>query len=550
MDGRLIISSARIETREKLVSKSPSTLEPIGEVSLAGSEECREAVRAAVLAFPAWKEMPTRDKERIFRRARSILLERSHDIARVISLEKGSPPIEAMSVELLTSLESLDYYAHNLATALASRKARPQVPLFTYKKNFFLFQPLGPTLVISPWNFPFVIPFYDVLSALASGNTVILRPSTSTPFIALKIGEIFMDAGLPPGVLNVVNCRSAQAEEMITNPSIQTVMFTGSVPIGKRIMELCSRNLTNVVLELGGKDPMIVMNDADLERAARGAVWAAFMNTGQSCASVERVYVAREAAAEFTDRALDLAKKIKVGDPLVDGTELGPMVTSGQRDVVEGHIKEAVEKGASVLCGGERLRELPGYFLTPAVLTGVDHTMKIMTEETFGPVLPIMPFDTAEEALALANDCAYGLTASVWTRNKKTAAWMIERLEAGTVTINDHMFSFTEPQAIWGGIKQTGMGRSHGAFGLHHLQNIKFVSEDFIRKKGQFWWYPYDDPKPMAIEKTLVLLHHEKAGRKLKAIWSLLPAWPIMRAGTSVKSYFPILGRFFRKKMG
>jgi acyl-CoA reductase-like NAD-dependent aldehyde dehydrogenase len=550
MDGRLLIANTRVETREKLVSKSPSTLEAIGEISLAGTEECRRAVRAAAEAFPGWKAMPVREREKIFRRARAILLERSGEIARLISLEKGSPTMEAMSVELLTSLESLDYYAHNLATALASRKARPQVPLFTYKKNYFVFQPLGTTLVISPWNFPFVIPFYDVLSALASGNTVVLRPSTATPFIALKIGEIFMDAGLPPGVLNVVNCRSAQAEEMITDPVVQTVMFTGSVPIGKRIMELCSRNLTNVVLELGGKDPMIVMKDADLERAARGAVWAGFMNTGQSCASVERVYVAREIADAFTSKVVELTGRIKVGDPLAPGTELGPMVTSGQRDVVEDHLRDAREKGASILCGGERSRELPGYFLTPAVVTGVNHRMKIMMEETFGPVLPIMPFDGAGEALALANDCAYGLTASVWTRNKGTAAWLAERLEAGTVTVNDHMFSFTEPQAIWGGIKQTGMGRSHGPFGLHHLQNIKFVSEDFIRKKGQFWWYPYDAPKPQAFENAIRLLHHERPGKKLKAAWSLLAAWPILIAGISVKSFIPIIGRFFRKKMG
>jgi acyl-CoA reductase-like NAD-dependent aldehyde dehydrogenase len=548
MDGRLIIDNTRIETPETIVSKNPATLEPVGEATLARSEECRDAVQAAVRAFPGWKSLPIDDKERIFRRARSILLEQSGDISRLISREKGSPPIEAMCVEILTSLESLDYYAHNLAKALASKTARVQVPLFSYKKNFFMFQPLGPTLVISPWNFPFVIPFYDVLSALASGNTVVLRPSTSTPLVALKIGEIFMDAGLPPGVLNIVNCRRAQAEEMITNPAIQTVMFTGSVPVGKRIMELASRNLTNVVLELGGKDPMIVMKDADLERAARGAVWAAFMNTGQSCASVERVYVDGEVAEEFTAKILDLTKRIHVGNPQEPGVDMGPMATLGQLEVVESHIKDAREKGASVHCGGERPKTLPGYFIAPAVLTGVNHTMKIMMEETFGPVLPIMTFQSPEDAVALANDCAYGLTASVWTRSKKTAAWMAERLEAGTVTVNDHMFSFTEPQAIWGGIKQTGMGRSHGPYGLLHLMNIKFVSEDFIRKKGQFWWYPYDDPKPRAMLNTLILLHHAKTGRKLRAAWALLPVWSVLRSGTSAKSYLRILGRFFRKK--
>lgn len=547
MDGRLLISNARLETADKLVSLNPATLEPVGEASLAGPGECRAAVEAAAGAYPAWRTLPLRDKEKIFRRARTILLERSPEIARLVSLEKGSPAVEALSVEILSGLESLDYYAHNLERALASRKAVPQVPLFAAKKCFFVFQPLGPTLVISPWNFPFLIPLSDTLSALASGNTVVLRPSTTTPLIGLKIGEIFMDAGLPPGVLNVVNCRSARAEEMIADPAVQTVMFTGSVPVGKRIMELCSRNLTNVVLELGGKDPMIVLADADLERAARGAVWAGFMNTGQSCASVERVYVDRAAEEDFIGRVVSLSRAVKVGDPLGKNVDLGPMATLGQLEAVEAHLRDAREKGATVLCGGERPRGLPGYFLTPAVVTGVDHTMKIMKEETFGPVLPIMPFGSPEEAVALANDCDYGLTASVWTRSRKTAARMAERLEAGTVTINDHMFSFTEPRAIWGGIKQTGMGRSHGPYGLHHLQNIKFISEDFARKRGQFWWYPYDTPKPAAVENALALLHHRKIGGKLKAAGRLLPVLPMLRAGTTVKSYLKIVERIFRR---
>ncbi len=547
MDGRLLISNARLETADKLVSLNPATLEPVGEASLAGAGECRAAVEAAARAFPGWRALALGEKEKIFRRARTILLERSRDIARLISLEKGSPAVEAMSVEILSGLESLDYYGHNLARALASRKAVPQVPLFAAKKCFFMFQPLGATLVISPWNFPFLIPLSDTLSALASGNTVVLRPSTTTPLVGLRIGEIFMDAGLPPGVLNVVNCRAARAEEMIADRAVQTVMFTGSVPVGKRIMELCSRNLTNVVLELGGKDPMIVLKDADLERAARGAVWAAFMNTGQSCASVERVYVDQAVAEDFIKRVVTLARAIKVGDPLGKNVDLGPMATLGQLEAVEGHLRDAREKGAAVLCGGERRRDLPGYFLTPAVLTGVDHTMKIMKEETFGPVLPVMPFGSPEEAVALANDCDYGLTASVWTKSRKSAAWMAERLEAGTVTINDHMFSFTEPRAIWGGIKQTGMGRSHGPYGLHHLQNIKFVGEDFTRKRGQFWWYPYDDPKPAAIETALALLHHRRTGGKLKAAWKLLPALPMLRAGTTIKSYLKIAGRIFRR---
>jgi len=547
MDGRLIIDNKRRETNDKLVSKSPATLEPIGEVSLAASSDCREAVLAAKRAFPAWRDLPLAEKKKVFRRAKLALLRRSDEAARLISIEKGSPFMESMAVEVLGGLETVDYYARHLDVAVRPHKSRAHQPLFAHKKNSFRFQPLGPTLVISPWNFPFLIPCCDVVSALSVGNTVVLRPSTSTPLIALLLGEVFLEAGLPAGVLNVVCCRTAQAEEMITDPEIQTVMFTGSVGIGKRIMELASRNLTNVVLELGGKDPMIVCADADLERAARGAVWLAFMNSGQSCASVERVYVAEEIAKAFTDRVVEMTRAVKVGDPRDPGTDMGPMATPGQLRLVEEHLEEARSKGAAVLCGGEKPAGLPGYFITPAVLTRVDHSMRIMTEETFGPMLPIMTFRTLEEAAALANDCVYGLTASVWTRSRKTAAWLAERIEAGTVTVNDHMFSFTEPKAIWGGIKQTGMGRSHSLYGLHHLVNNKYVSMDFARNKGALWWYPYRDPKPRVIRNALTVLHQEGIGRRLKAALALLPSLKMIRAGLSVRSLVSIAGRFFRR---
>ena len=422
IDGRLFIRGERVEGPAKLVSKSPATLEAVGEVSLASAEQCAAAVDAATEAFPAWSGLPVREKMRIFRKAGQVLLERRVEAARLISLEKGSPYAESLAVEVLGSLAVLDHYARKLDRISRPERVALSAPLFAHKRSAFHFQPLGATLVISPWNFPFLIPFCDVVSALAAGNTVVLRPSSSTPLAALLLGEIFAAAGIPAGALNVVNCRTAQAEEMITNPKVQTVMFTGSVGVGKRIMELASRNLTNVVLELGGKDPMIVLADADLERAARGAVWTAFMNCGQSCASIERVYVAREIAPSFTDRVVELTKALKVGPPLEPGTDVGPMTTLGQLETVEAHVRDARERGARILTGGARVEGLPGYYFAPTVLDGVDHSMRIMIEETFGPTLPIMAFDGVDEAVALANDCRYGLTASVWTRSRRAAA--------------------------------------------------------------------------------------------------------------------------------
>jgi succinate-semialdehyde dehydrogenase/glutarate-semialdehyde dehydrogenase len=546
MDGRLIIADERIETSAKLTSTNPATLESLGEVSLAQEDECRKAIEAAKAAERGWRELPIADKKRIFLRVKDILLARAGELVDLVCREKGSPIVEANAIDVITGLEILDYYGCNLDKVRAPRKTVLHVPLLAHKKSAFLFQPLGVTLIISPWNFPFVIPLSDATSALAAGNTVVLKPSSTTPFTGLFIGELYREAGLPPGVLNIVNCRAAQAEYMITHPTVQTVMFTGSVGIGRRVMELAARNLTHIVLELGGKDPMIVLDDADLDLAARGAVWAAFMNSGQSCASIERVYVDEKIAEAFTAKVLELTRSLKAGNPLDPDIDVGPMTTKDQRETVEGHIADARAKGARVLCGGERLEGFPGYFLTPAVVSGVDHSMKIMTEETFGPVLPIMAFKTLEEALALANDCEYGLTASVWTRSRKKAAWLAERIEAGTVTINDHMFSFTDPKAIWGGVKKTGVGRSHGPYGLLDISNIKLVSVDFHRRKDQLWWYPYGRAKWSFMRNAVVLLHHKKLGAKLKSLGALLPQWRAIKAGSSLKNLWKLTGRLFR----
>ncbi|MGD2295074.1 MAG: aldehyde dehydrogenase family protein [Candidatus Aminicenantes bacterium] len=547
MDERLIIANNRVETKDKIESLNPATLQPVGEVCLASEKECRQAIQAAEKAFPIWRDVPHREKREIFKKAKEILLLRKSEAAGLVTAEKGTPYPESLSVEIQGALEALNYYARNLKKAFQPKKMKHQVILFSHKKSHFRFQPLGVTLIISPWNFPFLIPFCDILSAIASGNTVVFRPSTSTPLTGLLIGDILIQAGLPPGVVNIVNCRIPQAEEMILRAEFQTILFTGSVNSGKRITELASQNLTHVVLELGGKDPMIVLKDADLERASRGAVWAAFMNTGQSCGSVERLYVAREIADDFIESVLRHVKELKVGNPEEPGVDIGPMTIHSQLKVVEEHVHDAVSKGAQILCGGGEIKEFPGYFFPPTVLSKVNHSMKIMKEETFGPVLPIMVFSDPEEAISLANDSPFGLTASVWTKNQKMASRMAERIEAGTVTVNDHMFSFAEPGAIWGGIKQTGRGYSHGPFGLQELVNIKFTSHDFSGKRTQTWWFPYSADFPKLLEKSLVFFHHNRRREKIKALFALLRYISTIQAGSPIFNFVKNLPKIFRR---
>jgi succinate-semialdehyde dehydrogenase/glutarate-semialdehyde dehydrogenase len=547
MDGSLLINNHRIATEQKITSINPATLEPLGEAGLATEDDCLRAVEAAKSAFVSWRETPGDKKRQAFKNAKKILLRKSTEIAALITEEHGSPLPESLSMEVWSATEALDYYAHCTDKNLSPQKMKSRVALFLHKSSAFHFAPLGPTVIISPWNFPFLLPILDVISAISSGNTVILRPSTATPLTASQIGDIFVEAGLPSGVLNILNCRVPQAEKLIAHPDIQNILFTGSVSTGKRVMALASENLTNIVLELGGKDPMIVLKDADMDRAVPGAVWAGFMNCGQSCGSVERIYVADDIAEEFTARVVEHTQRLRVGNPMEAEIDIGPMTTESQLFVVKEHIHDAEIKGAQVVCGGTPLESLPGYFIHPAVLTGVDHSMKIMTEETFGPVLPIKTFKDPEEAVALANDSFLGLTASIWTRNKTTALWMAKRLEAGTVTVNDHMSSFAEPGAIWGGVKQSGIGRSHGHFGQLDLMNIKYISHDYQKKKKLAWWFPYDAEMAPFMNKTLEYFHGDRIGIKLKALFSLAPHISRILASLPLLNLIRSLPRLFKK---
>lgn len=468
---------------------SPATGEAFAQASLLDAEQVGEAMAAAKAAAPGWRALSFQARGALLLRARDVLLSEAAEVARLITREQGKPPAEAQAAEIFPSLETLKHLAHHAEAALRDEPVVSDVLLLAHKDARVTYEPFGVVLVITPWNYPLFMALSTVAAALAAGNTVVLKPAPATTLVGLKLGEIFKKAGLPDGVLSVVAVDDRLAPALVEDPRVGKVVFIGSVGTGRKVMTSAAKNVTPVLLELGGKDPAIVCRDADLDRAAQGIVWGAFMNSGQTCVSVERVYVEAPVAEAFVAKVLEETRKLRQGDPLAAEVELGPMTLESQRAIVESHVADALARGAKAETGGARPAG-PGFFYPPTVLTHVDHGMRAMREETFGPLLPIMVVADLDEAVRLANDSEYGLTASGWTRDATIAARLQRELHAGVVTINDCVSSLAEPGAPYGGMGQSGFGRSHGVLGLRAMTQSKFVSRDRSRRP-MAWWYPY-----------------------------------------------------------
>ncbi len=470
---------------------SPATGEAFARATLLDAEQAQAAIGAAQAAAPAWSALSFRERGRLLLRARDVIVDEASEIARLIAQEQGKPVAEALAVEIFPALEALKHLAGHAEAALRDEALESSVLLFAHKQARVRYEPFGVVLVITPWNYPFFLALSGVATALAAGNSVVLKPAPATTLVGLKLGDVFRKAGLPEGALNVVAVDDRLAPALVEDERIGKVLFIGSVGTGKKVMAGAAKNLTPVLLELGGKDPAVVCRDADLDQAARGIVWGAFVNAGQTCVSVERVYVEEPVADAFIARVLDETRKLRLGDPRstdVD-VDVGPMTLERQRAIVEEHVQDAVAGGASVLAGGERPKG-PGFFYPPTVLTNVNHSMRVMREESFGPVLPIARVPNLGEAVRLANDSEYGLTASAWTRDRGTAERLQRELHAGVVSINDCVSSLGEPGAPYGGMRHSGIGRAHGVLGLRELTQAKYVTRDASRRP-MLWWYPY-----------------------------------------------------------
>ena len=484
------MSTLLVPATRRFASLNPATGDILGEFDCASVEEVQARVARAREAQPAWWELGVKHRRKVVREFQRLLLERKSEVARVVTEEAGKPYAESLVAEIMVVLDAARFCCE---TAYGFLRPEP-VPhgnlILKAKRGMILREPHGVIGIISPWNYPFSTPASETLAALVTGNAVVLKPSELTPLVALKLEELLLAAGVPRDIFQVVIGDGATGSALVDS-AVDKIVFTGSVGTGRRIAQAAAPRFLPVVLELGGKDPTIVLDDADLDTASSGVVWGAFMNAGQTCLSIERCYVHRSVHNQFVEACVAKTRRLRVGNGADPETEIGPMIHERQIQTVEAHVKDAVARGAKLLCGGTRLPELGRNFYAPTVLTGVTHAMRIMKEETFGPVLPIMPFAAESEAIRLANDSAYGLAASVWTRSRTRGEAVARRLRAGTVMVNDSISAFAISEAPHGGPMDSGIGRTHGRLGMEEMVRVKYVDSDRLPRMKKVWWYGY-----------------------------------------------------------
>ena len=454
-----------------------------GSIPVHGEAEIRGALERSRTAQREWASLSARDRARAMSRLGDVLgSQRDRIVARIVE-ETGKPVTEALA-EIVVSADLIRHYVRVAPRALAPRRVGTGWML--WKSARVERAPFGVVAVITPWNYPLLLAMDAVTAALFAGNGVLLKPSELTTRTGLLIGDLCASAGLPEGLIQVVT-GGRETGALLVQSGVDKVFFTGSSTTGRAVMRSAAERLTPVSLELGGKDPAIVLADADLERAARGIVFGAFFNAGQTCVSIERVLVERPAYDAFVSRVVELVGEFRQGG---DGEfDLGPMTSGAQLDVVDRQVEDARARGARVVTGGRRTSDGRGY--EPTVLLDVDSTMEVMTDESFGPILPIVPVADEEEAVRIANESAFGLQASVWTRDRKSAERIASRLRSGGVSINDSLSHYGVPGLPMGGTGASGFGSRRGVEGLLDMTRPRSILRDRLGLKREPWWFPY-----------------------------------------------------------
>jgi acyl-CoA reductase-like NAD-dependent aldehyde dehydrogenase len=509
---------------EQIKSINPATDELLGTSPVHTVDDLKKMMAKASEAQLVWEKIPAKQRAKQILKIRDFITDNIDRIAETISRDNGKTRIDALATEVLPAAMAITYYSKNAKSFLKDRGVSGGNILVINKRTKIVRVPYGVIGIISPWNYPFSIPFSEVIMGLLAGNAVILKTATETQMVGLILKEAIEAAKLPEGVFNYINLPGKIAGDAFLECGVNKIFFTGSVPIGKYLMERAAKYLTPLCLELGGNDPMIVCEDADPYRAAMGALWAGFQNAGQSCGGVERIYVHEKIYDEFMGILKDKIDNLKVAYDEDYSSGMGCLTTRKQMDIVNLHIKDALDKGAKIYAQSKfDINFKHKNFLPASVFVNVNHDMLLMKDETFGPVVGVMKFKDYNEAIRLSNDSYLGLTGSVWTKSSSRGQALARQIKAGVVMINDHLMSHGLAETSWGGFKESGIGRTHGKMGFDEMtQPLTIVKDILPFVKKNLWWHPFSKKLYFGLKGAVNLLYARKISIKLKSSIDLI----------------------------
>lgn len=508
---------------QQTVSYNPATLEPNGVVDNTPLEDFADIFDKARKVQKAWGNVSYKTRATHMQRMADYIRDNADYLAETISKDNGKLKVDALVTEVIPAIGSINWYSKNAAKVLKDELILPSSLVFSNKLSKRTFQPLGVIGIVSPWNYPLSIPFGEIIMALMAGNAVVLKVAADTPMIGLLIKEILDHAALPEGLFTLVTGSGSKVVNAMLENGVNKIFFTGSTFAGKAVMKACAEYLTPCSLELGGNDAMIVLEDASIEKAVNGALWAGCQNAGQSCGGVKRVYVHEKVYDQFVEMATKKVAALRHGYNGFDA-DLGSVTTEKQFLSLKKDLELALEQGARIAAQSQPVGEQKGYFFPATLLVDVTHDMEFTKEEIFGPFLPIMKVKSEHEAIECANDSKYGLTASVWTGSNSRGKKVAKQLEAGAVTINDHLYTHGLAETDWGGPKESGLGRTHGKLGLYEMVEPKLVNWDWLGvMKVNPWWFPFNEKKYKSLKKALEIMNPRSVFHGLYYTVTFLP---------------------------